>query len=322
MFKFPFTNYQEINLDWIIKKVRELIDKVEHDSAVVTDYEARLIATENAAAAAVETADTAADTAAAAQTTAGNALDRSIDTENNLTDFENNTIGPLSGLTTTDKSSIVAAINEAARSGGGGGGGGAVESVNGQTGVVVLDASDVGALPDSYTAPVTSVNGQTGAVVIPAGAVDSVNGQTGDVVLDASDVGALPDSYTAPVTKVNGMTGIVSTAIRTTFYYGELWTYSATQERWEITKPIDVSSLQGHSTTVYDYLCILNLTKTIHDRIMTAYPDCKGIEILPYSISTTSFRYIVNIYTSDSVNNPNDVLSSLSSYVYIITSEN
>lgn len=62
--------------------------------------------------------------------------------------------------------------------------GGAVASVNGQTGAVVLDAEDVGALPDTTviptvptnvsafnndagyltSAPVTSVNGQTGAV--------------------------------------------------------------------------------------------------------------------------------------------------------------
>lgn len=39
-----------------------------------------------------------------------------------------------------------------------------VQSVNGQTGAVVLDASDVGALPDTYVAPVQSVNGQAGAV--------------------------------------------------------------------------------------------------------------------------------------------------------------
>ena len=86
-----------------------------------------------------------------------------------------------------------------------------VQSVNGQTGAVVLDAEDVGALPDTYTAPVTSVNGMTGAVVIQAGggAVDSVNGQTGTVVLDAEDVGAMPDSYIAPVTSVNGQTGAV-----------------------------------------------------------------------------------------------------------------
>lgn len=47
------------------------------------------------------------------------------------------------------------------------GGGGAVNSVNGQTGDVVLDAEDVGALPGSYQAPVQSVNGQTGAVSFP-----------------------------------------------------------------------------------------------------------------------------------------------------------
>lgn len=47
----------------------------------------------------------------------------------------------------------------------GNGGGGAVDSVNGQTGTVVLTASDVGALPSS-TAYVSSVNGQTGAVTV------------------------------------------------------------------------------------------------------------------------------------------------------------
>lgn len=104
-----------------------------------------------------------------------------------------------------------------------------VFSVNGQTGAVVLDAADVSALPDNYTAPVSSVNGQTGAVsldasdvsalpdttVIPdrtsqlindsgyitsqqAAAVTSVNGMVGAVVLDADDVGALPDTTVVP----------------------------------------------------------------------------------------------------------------------------
>ena len=86
-----------------------------------------------------------------------------------------------------------------------------VESVNGQTGDVVLDAADVGALPDSYVAPVTSVNGQTGDVVVtvPSAPVQSVNGQTGAVVLDSASVGAMPDTYVAPVTSVNGQTGDV-----------------------------------------------------------------------------------------------------------------
>ena len=60
-------------------------------------------------------------------------------------------------------------------------GGGAVDSVNGQTGVVVLTASDVGALSSSTTF-VSSFNGNTGAVTYTA-PVTSVNTQTGAVVI-------------------------------------------------------------------------------------------------------------------------------------------
>lgn len=56
-----------------------------------------------------------------------------------------------------------------------------VASVNGQTGAVVLDASDVGALA-SGTTYVSSFNGSSGAVTYSA-PVDSVNGQTGAVVI-------------------------------------------------------------------------------------------------------------------------------------------
>ena len=120
---------------------------------------------------------------------------------------------------------------------GGGGGSGAVDSVNGQTGDVVLTAEDVGALPSSTVIPsktseLTNDSGFitesaipqklpspkalkfTGAasgsydgseeltVNIPSGggggAVDSVNGKTGAVVLTAEDVGALPSSTVIP----------------------------------------------------------------------------------------------------------------------------
>jgi hypothetical protein len=98
--------------------------------------------------------------------------------------------------------------------------GGVVTSVNGEAGVVVLDAAKVGALTDSYVAPVTSVNGEAGVVVLDAAKVGaltdsyvapvtSVNGEAGVVVLDAAKVGALPDSYVAPVTSVNGEAGVV-----------------------------------------------------------------------------------------------------------------
>ena len=123
------------------------------------------------------------------------------------------------------------------------GGGGAVNSVNGQTGDVVLTAADVGALadttpiPDSTSdlindsgfvdaagaaaaAPVQSVNGQTGAVTITA-PVTSVNGQTGAVSLtiptDTADltntagfVDAAGAAAAAPVQSVNSRTGSVS----------------------------------------------------------------------------------------------------------------
>ena len=105
-----------------------------------------------------------------------------------------------------------------------GGGGGAVDSVNGQTGEVILNAADVGALPSNYSAPVASVNGKTDEVILNAadvGAlpsnysapVTSVNGKTNEVILNAADVGALPSNYTppaAPVTSVNGKTNAVT----------------------------------------------------------------------------------------------------------------
>ena len=83
----------------------------------------------------------------------------------------------------------------------------AVNSVNGKTGIVVLNANDVGALPDSYTPP--------------AAPVDSVNGQTGTVVLTASDVGAMADTYTAPVSSVNGQTGAVTITAPVTSVNGQ-----------------------------------------------------------------------------------------------------
>lgn len=74
-----------------------------------------------------------------------------------------------------------------------------VQSVNGQSGAVVLDADDVGALPDTTVIPTKTsdltndsgfVNASGAANAAP---VQSVNGATGAVVLGASDVGALAD---------------------------------------------------------------------------------------------------------------------------------
>lgn len=76
------------------------------------------------------------------------------------------------------------------------GGGGAVASVNGQTGVVVLDAEDVGALPSSTTIP-TKTSDLTNDSGFLTSAVTSFNGNTGAV------------TYSAPVASVDGKTGTV-----------------------------------------------------------------------------------------------------------------
>lgn len=89
-----------------------------------------------------------------------------------------------------------------------------MDSVNGQTGTVVLDASDVGALPDTYTAPVTSVNTKTGAVTLTASDVGALSSSTTFVSSFNGSTGAV--TYTAPVTSVNGQTGAVVIANATT----------------------------------------------------------------------------------------------------------
>lgn len=71
------------------------------------------------------------------------------------------------------------------------GGGGAVNSVNGQTGDVVLDAQDVGALPDS--------------TVIPS--------KTSDLTNDSGFVNASGAAAAAPVQSVNGNTGAVTITV-------------------------------------------------------------------------------------------------------------
>lgn len=126
----------------------------------------------------------------------------------------------------------------------------AVNTVNGQSGDVVLTASDIGlgnvdnvqqysaTNPPPYpvtsvngqtgavtvTAPVTSVNGMTGDVIVSGGGgsgdVLSVNGKNGVVVLDKTDIGLgnvdNVQQYSAtnpppyPVTSVNGQTGAVT----------------------------------------------------------------------------------------------------------------
>ena len=84
--------------------------------------------------------------------------------------------------------------------------GGSVDSVNGQTGTVVLDADDVGALPDTTTAA------DLGAYVKPSGGIPKT-----DLASDVQTSLGKADTalQTAPVTSVNGQTGVVTLSIPT-----------------------------------------------------------------------------------------------------------
>lgn len=123
-----------------------------------------------------------------------------------------------------------------------------VTSVNSKIGDVVLNASDVGALPNTTviptktsqlqndsgyitSAPVTSVNGQTGEVTIAvptktsdlqndsgyitSAPVSSVNSKTGAVTLSASDVGALPSTTAIPskTSQLQNDSGFLTSAV-------------------------------------------------------------------------------------------------------------
>ncbi|MBR5845482.1 MAG: hypothetical protein IKY65_04405 [Rikenellaceae bacterium] len=103
-----------------------------------------------------------------------------------------------------------------------GGGGGAVNSVNGQTGDVVLTASDVGALPDTTPIPTktSDLNNDSGFITSAQAPVQSVNGQTGTVTLtiptktsDLNNDSGFITAAGAPVQSVNGQTGAVSLSI-------------------------------------------------------------------------------------------------------------
>ena len=117
-FKFPYTNFQELNLDWIIKKVKDLSKQIEDDSSIVSEYIDRLIAVEDKADSAESTATAADARATGANNTANSALTLATQAKQTAEIADLSTtllglkIGDLSSLYTTAKDTIVNAINE------------------------------------------------------------------------------------------------------------------------------------------------------------------------------------------------------------------
>lgn len=179
MIKFPFTSFQQFNLDWIMQKLHEILQFMP-ENGVAGDVLQR-------------TVDGAAWLPMSSVTLDIHDLPSipDVDDADELAIYDNS-------QQANCKVTVQDLLDAAAPP---------VTSVNGQTGAVVLDATDVGALPDTTTiptdtsdltntagfvdaagaaaaAPVQSVNGQTGNVIISGGgAVNSVNGRTGAVVV-------------------------------------------------------------------------------------------------------------------------------------------
>jgi hypothetical protein len=213
MIKFPFTTLQQFNLDWIMQQLHKILDFMPLNGSAGDVLQ--------------RTADGAAWMPIAAISLDVHALDTIGDPvalNDELPIYDNSAQGnykatvseimdcaPVQSVCghTGDVLLIAADVNALP-----------------DTTVIPTDTADltntagfVDAAGAAAAAPVQSVNGQTGNVVIGGSGVSSVNGQTGTVVLGKADIGlgnvdnvqqysaSNPPPY--PVTSVNGQTGDV-----------------------------------------------------------------------------------------------------------------
>lgn len=199
----PFTTMQELNLDWILTKIKNILRFVPDDGAV-----GQILRRTPSGA---EWSD---EQGAGGSVTSVNGMQGAVVlTAADVDALPDTYVAPVTSVNGMTGDVVIS-------------GGGAVDSVNGQTGVVVLDAADVGALPGSTVipdstsdlvndsgfitsaqAPVQSVNGQTGAVSL------TIPDSTSDLVNDSGFVNAADAAAAAPVQSVNGQTGAVALTI-------------------------------------------------------------------------------------------------------------
>lgn len=241
MIKFPFLNGQQLNLDWIMQQLRAILNFMPIDQGAVGDVLQRGTsgATWQPLTSVVYDID-------------GMSPAAEVEASDELPIYDVSAQGNYK-VTVQDVLDLAAAAP--------------VSSVNGQTGTVVLDAGDVGALPDTTTIPSDTADlTNTAGFVDAAGAaaaapVQSVNGQTGAVVLGKSDVGlgsvdnvqqysaSNPPPY--PVTSVNGQTGDVVITPGGSFSPTLLWTNSSPAASFvQQTIALDLSS---YSFIVIEY---------------------------------------------------------------------
>ena len=157
-----------------------------------------------------------------------------------------------------------------------------VASVNSKTGNVVLDASDVGALPDSTVIPTKTSELQNDSGFITSVPVTSVNNKTGAVNLSASDVGALA-SNTTYVSTVNGSSGAVTINVPTNtsdlvndsgFLTSAVTTFNG--QSGAVTYSAPVSSVNGQTGAVTGLQTTSNLVTSVSSSSTDSqYPSAK-----------------------------------------------
>lgn len=141
--------------------------------------------------------------------------------------------------------------------------GGAVSSVNGQTGDVVLDAEDVGALPDTTVIPVQSVNGMTGDVVVP----DPFMLLDFSQIIDVSIPSCLNDIANTSIPNVD---------VSITDELGAEWAI-ASIAKYEVFD----AETGGNRINVFP-VCMfsMNRQKTLRMRMMAAGPNAKTAKLI------------------------------------------
>ena len=182
----PYHSMQELNLDWILTKVKNILRFVPDDGAVGQILRRT-----------AHGAEWSDEQAAGVSSVNGQTGDVTLSIPDSTSDLVND-------------SGFVDAAGAAAAA--------PVQSVNWQTGAVSLSIPDstsdlvndsgfVDAAGAAAAAPVQSVNGQTGAVSL------SIPDSTSDLVNDSGFVDAAGAAAAAPVQSVNGQTGAVTITI-------------------------------------------------------------------------------------------------------------
>lgn len=167
-------------------------------------------ASQAGAASSASTATTQANAAAGSATTATNEANRAQGIADNLLASAPFQEAPKDGNVYGRKDGGWSVVT------GGGGGGGAVDSVNGQTGTVVLTAADVGAKPSSYVPTWSEVTGKP-ATFAPTIGTTADTALAGNTVIPTNtnqltNGAGFVTSATAPVRSVAGKTGAVTLA--------------------------------------------------------------------------------------------------------------